>query len=323
MKNAEVLSAVLLGLYARAHDTPMEDFQPAALDQVRRHLHFDSAWWAMTTTLDGQSDIHGSYVQNLPKDIAKMWLSIRKDDVIGRAVNARPDTTINFTPDQVDSTNGSRWLASATGFRHVLCTRTFHESIGQSTFLALSRHNDSHGFSEQERQLKQLLMPHLSATLNINRVAQMRQLHALGADRRTAMAVIDRRGAIHNVEPGFTEGLQQEWSAWRGPRLPNELVARMEPGGQVFKGEQISVSLAWMNDVALMHLTPLAPVDRLTPREREVAQIFVAGNSYKEVARQLDMAPATVRHHLRGIYTKLGVSDKAAMAQALWGHAPA
>ncbi len=52
-----------------------------------------------------------------------------------------------------------------------------------------------------------------------------------------------------------------------------------------------------------------ASVDRLTPREREVLVLLVAGNSNKEVARELDVSPRTVETHRRNIYTKLGVSS--------------
>lgn len=69
-----------------------------------------------------------------------------------------------------------------------------------------------------------------------------------------------------------------------------------------------------------MHLRPRAQVDFLTKREKVVARKFSAGKSYKEVAEALGISPATVRHHLRAIYTKLDVQDKAALANKLLQH---
>jgi DNA-binding NarL/FixJ family response regulator len=60
-------------------------------------------------------------------------------------------------------------------------------------------------------------------------------------------------------------------------------------------------------------------LDRLSARERLVAEAFGAGLSYKEVARQLEMAPTTVRHHLRNVYVKLDVSNKAAITRLVGG----
>ena len=64
-------------------------------------------------------------------------------------------------------------------------------------------------------------------------------------------------------------------------------------------------------------MRPREPRDLLTRREREVANAFAGGQSYREVADGLGLSPATVRHHLRSAYVKLGVTDKAAFALRL------
>lgn len=60
----------------------------------------------------------------------------------------------------------------------------------------------------------------------------------------------------------------------------------------------------------------LAP---LSPREAEVARLFGQGLSYKAVARALGSSPATVRHHLRQAYAKLGITSKVQMARLVSG----
>ncbi len=49
----------------------------------------------------------------------------------------------------------------------------------------------------------------------------------------------------------------------------------------------------------------------LTPRERELMELFAAGCTYAEVARLLQISINTVRHHVRSLYDKLHVSSKA------------
>lgn len=66
-----------------------------------------------------------------------------------------------------------------------------------------------------------------------------------------------------------------------------------------------------------MTLRPREPRDLLTRQEGAVADAFAQGHSYKEVARSLQLAPATVRHHLRAVYLKLGINDKAALARLI------
>ena len=55
----------------------------------------------------------------------------------------------------------------------------------------------------------------------------------------------------------------------------------------------------------------------LSTREREVADAYAAGQSYKEIARELGLSPTTVRSHLRAVYGKLGVTSKIELARFL------
>jgi TolB-like protein/DNA-binding CsgD family transcriptional regulator/Tfp pilus assembly protein PilF len=51
-------------------------------------------------------------------------------------------------------------------------------------------------------------------------------------------------------------------------------------------------------------------IEPLSPREQEIAQAFANGESYRQVADRLCIAPSTVRTHLTTVYRKLGVSSK-------------
>lgn len=56
----------------------------------------------------------------------------------------------------------------------------------------------------------------------------------------------------------------------------------------------------------------------LTQRESEVLELLVAGHSNKGVASKLVVSEDTVKTHIRGLYRKLGVSDRSgAIAVAL------
>jgi DNA-binding CsgD family transcriptional regulator len=67
--------------------------------------------------------------------------------------------------------------------------------------------------------------------------------------------------------------------------------------------------------------TPGAPGRRLvTPREIEVLQFASHGLTASEIAEQLVLSVGTVKTHLRNIYRKLGVADKAAAVAAALRH---
>lgn len=73
-----------------------------------------------------------------------------------------------------------------------------------------------------------------------------------------------------------------------------------------------------------LHEAPMpapAALTLLSRREAEVARLFAQGQSYKMVARTLGSSPATVRHHLRQVYAKLGVTSKVQMARLVGAQA--
>ena len=52
----------------------------------------------------------------------------------------------------------------------------------------------------------------------------------------------------------------------------------------------------------------------LTPREIEVLRLIAAGHTAKEAARLLEIAPKTADNHIQSLYSKIGVSTRAAAA---------
>ncbi len=66
----------------------------------------------------------------------------------------------------------------------------------------------------------------------------------------------------------------------------------------------------------LLRATPVIP---LSGREREIVMLAVTGMSSKDIAERLFLSVRTVNNHLQHAYTKLGVSSRGGLAQAL-GH---
>ena len=50
----------------------------------------------------------------------------------------------------------------------------------------------------------------------------------------------------------------------------------------------------------------------LTPREHQILVLTANGHSAPDIGRQLHLSPSTVKTHLRSVYEKLSVSDRAA-----------
>jgi two-component system, NarL family, nitrate/nitrite response regulator NarL len=54
----------------------------------------------------------------------------------------------------------------------------------------------------------------------------------------------------------------------------------------------------------------------LTARETEILALLATGASAPEIAGELHLSPATIKTHLHNLYSKLGVSDRAAAVAA-------
>ncbi len=64
---------------------------------------------------------------------------------------------------------------------------------------------------------------------------------------------------------------------------------------------------------------PLAAVNLLTPRERDVVALLMEGRRVSSIARLLYVSPQTVRNHLKSIFRKLGAHSQADLLDWLRG----
>ena len=62
---------------------------------------------------------------------------------------------------------------------------------------------------------------------------------------------------------------------------------------------------------------PVSPVERLSPRERDVVKLIVEGLSTKQIASQLQTSPKTVEKQRRDAMRKLDVSNVASLVRAM------
>src|SRR5689334_618333 len=55
----------------------------------------------------------------------------------------------------------------------------------------------------------------------------------------------------------------------------------------------------------------------LTPRQEQIALLVAAGSTNVEVATRLAISAHTVKHHLRGVFDRLGVASRRELRTAL------
>ncbi len=318
--DAKAFGALLLDLYRFARELSLGEFQERVLERLGAELPFDAAWWGMAR-VGRELELHSSYPYRVGAAFVQHWHRIRDHDILAAAVIARPSTTVAFGSREIRSDAVFADFCHTFGIRQLLCTQLLHPTLNLATFLSLYRTSPT-PFSAVERQLKQLVTPHLWAAWTSNWIAQLAAAHAHSVSNHVVLAVADQQATLHAAEPRFSEIMHAEWPAWQGPELPLEVRDALR-NGTTFSGTRIVTRLLPASGLYLVEVRERSRLERLTPREFAIAERFGKGKSYKEIAAALPLSPATVRAHLRTIYTKLEISDKTELANLLSAHSDA
>jgi non-specific serine/threonine protein kinase len=140
----------------------------------------------------------------------------------------------------------------------------------------------------------------------------------LGAAEVTARLVGAAETGALGSPPDLPEAVAYERAAARArQRIGDDAYARARSAGQQLRPAEIDADVEWVLSAAEATASPPpAGSDgaRLTPREREVLRLLVAGHSNPEIAAALFVSPRTAETHVTHILAKLGVASRAEAA---------
>lgn len=312
--DTQAFGALVFQIYAASRHGDVVGFQRRAIESLEHLIAFDCAWWGRGTYDGSEHRVHGSFAYRLPEDIAERLNLTDRNNVVARRVVNDPGRAYYFSRADLYSQPSTAALTEHMGISQSLCVTDLDAATGITNFVSLARRKSAPRFTVRDRMAFEYLAPHLSAAMDM---ALADQLAAERNPERVALVATDAVGSLRVAEPSAMNLLREEWPGWAGPLLPAPLIARIAAHRPDFLGRHLHAGLHWSGDHVFVSLRRREARDLLTKQERAVANAFAAGHSYREVASQLGLAPATVRHHLRSAYVKLGVSDKAAFATRL------
>ena len=313
------LSVFLLDLYSAAVREEVGRFESCFFSLLEDLVAFDAGWTGVATQEDNRPVNHNSFVYHLPEQFFREWLRIREHDPLAdltQLVYGRAEV-IDIAQADVDPV--FRTWAEKFGLKHLMRTCALDTRFGLIGFLSIYRRDPDQPFSAEEIETMETLIPHLAAAMRINRTMQ---LFRLGKEMvtETRRAICDAYGVIHRADPGFAEAIAAAWPDWQEQRLPDAFCRHLQSQPDTpFLCATHRIEINPIAGLFVLELRPRSLVDRLGSRELETIQHFANGASYKEVARRMNISPATVRHHLRSAYKKLGVHDKTQMSRLIAG----
>ena len=118
-----------------------------------------------------------------------------------------------------------------------------------------------------------------------------------------ACAIADPLGTIHFAGPDFLEFAKEDDLISDG-RMHTEAIEGLLQFKRFMNGRVVIVARQRAGFLFLK-ARAIRETDRLTLREMEVAQLAGQAMSHKEIAKRLELSPATVRTHIQRIHAKL------------------
>lgn len=307
------LSASLLHLYRLALHPDVAVFQNSAVRHLLEKVQFDGCLWGSGVL--GDSQLHHVHPWQVDPRILGLINADVEHNVVAQHCMAAPGVAHAFDRAALRPNPAADCLMQHFGFEQVMVIAVVDPESGVIDSLGLLRREGQSPFGAHERRWLELLMPHLQIMLRLCLLTHLQGRREQGVSVRERLALSDPCGVVHIMEHGFAELLREQWPDWRGPWLPPGLINADAPARAPDAALRVSVDEAC--ERLLVRVRRSSPVDRLSPQERAVSTAYAQGQSHKEVARALGVTPATVRHHLRRVYSKLAVDDKAALAQCL------
>lgn len=301
------VSDFLLELYRDARVQPPGTFQLDTLDRLRSFVPFDFAAWGGGAAAGRQ--VTDVVMVDQSPGLFTEWSAVAAVDAYCDLALRRLNRTVLFD----DVPHFRRSPAYNEHWRrfdaeHMVATIMAEPIDGYVSFVGLCSGDARQVYGEAERQRKQLLMPHISAALRLSRDSQV----LTAGTPEEGVALVDRAGFVLASRAPFAWLVHEEWGETNG-RVPGWILPAY-PDAAGWRGHAIQMHIEPLQHHYLLRVRPSSPLDGLTRRELEVTERFARGMTYKQVARELEIAPSTVRNHLAGIYDKLGIRDKAELA---------
>lgn len=100
---------------------------------------------------------------------------------------------------------------------------------------------------------------------------------------------------------------------WMGNSIRGERQVESEAKGGDGESSEIATGIEAMKaDHGEIFVSPLN-LEKLTPRENQIASLLLSNLSYKEISERLYLSENTVKTHVKNIYAKIGVRNRSEM----------
>lgn len=314
------LNQYLLRLYAATTELSPARYAEFAVGNLCELLSASKGWWGIISSpLDGLKR-HSSFRYNLSTAWDVTLDFAKQGDIAAQYVALCKNNTRISRIEDLDK--GRALIDFAETFDIGRCLTAAIDLPDKSAFMFTSLYRTVRQpvFMPEDRLISDLVLPHLQNAWNQN-LRESLKLHVAENGFWVNRAFIDVHGRLIRCDDGFVRVVTNHWRTWRGQSLPLRLQDAVDRStalsGSWIAGSGWFVRAVPAGLLRLVELRENTLLDRLSPREFEVARLYAEGASHKEIAQRTSLKPATIRSYIQDIYSKLDVDNKAVLATVI------
>lgn len=171
-------------------------------------------------------------------------------------------------------------------------------------------------FTDEERDFLSKTLDHLARAERMSRRLQGLLREAKGGELDPiGFAIVDELGNIESADRAFEDHLRRTDDAWEGRKLPFDFVWEPRMGLHGYPHRGLFFRIDQAADKFHVRVRKDRRLPSVSTREMQVAKKLAGGMTFKEIARDLNLAPSTVSTHAYNLYDKLGFRRRAQLVE--------
>ena len=305
-------SNLILRLTASAIDSLPQDHQARMVGWLHEVTDFDAAWWGWSSFKAGKTRLVNSASHNLPASFEAAVCAMAPIDPFIRHGRNLSVFALSLDIERSAVAPDYRDFARTYGLAHILNGHCRLDGASSYNFyMSLYRNDEAAPFSQEDADAFRLILRHLEQSLSLSLRAEIRGRAPPGGEA----ALLDIEGQIVGATRGFAAALA---AAALTPRRQASLLRGLAQDQGHWFGTGVTLTAEpYHPGLIILRLSRPGLWDRLAPRERQVAEMFVAGRTGQEIALILRLSKNTVRNQIATVYRKTETKGKLALARAL------
>lgn len=328
MGESASLHEIIARIYDDVFHIPFEDFRLHVMHLLGELIPFDSGAWAA-----GAHDENIVYdwqlVNQEPHIIAHYAMNYGNEDFVRRNAVAHPGKAFMiedfYTIGQWHELPIYGAFCQPLGIEYSLGAAGVDPLTKLEELIVLWRCDTSPPYTEAERVILANCVGHMFAAWRHRQMIHLFEHASATPDtqqqRIRSHAVINEAGLIHAASSDFSALLSEAYPAWRGPAIPEAVLARVDADERSFVVDDLEFTVTPGTQRHLISVSERTETSILTSAEARTARLFAANKTAGQIAEECGISQSTVRNQISSAYAKLKVHTKLELARQLGGQA--